>query len=101
LDDAQLPVLAIEIFHSCPLSSRQPGALAGVDRSLKDPDPQRLMVDVELSTIKQIVFQCDGYSCWCSKTIRIARSRKSGAYLPPVPTRDIALSSQRVDYSPD
>ena len=80
MDGAQRPVLAIEIFHSCPLSSRQPRALAGVDLSPKDPDPQRLLVDVELTTINQIVFQCDGYSCWCScsKTIRIARSRNSG-----------------------
>src|SRR6478672_10756364 len=34
--------------------------------------------------IERIAAPCVSYSCWCSKTIRTARSRTSSEYLAPV-----------------
>ena len=49
------------------------------------------------SAIDTIAFHCDGYSPWCSNTIRIARSRSSSGYLPPFPTPDMTPSSQGLE----
>jgi hypothetical protein len=49
------------------------------------------------SAIDTIALHCDGYSPWCSNTIRTARSRSSSGYLPPFPTPDIAPSSQGLE----
>src|SRR5690606_5746079 len=42
----------------------------------------RLMSNFD--AIDSIAFHCDGYSCWCSNTIRTARSRSSGGCFCPL-----------------
>ena len=60
-----------------PLVGREPGPVTGVGLGSAHPDPQRLVVEPSLAEIDSIAFHCDGYSCWCSSTIRTARSRTS------------------------
>ena len=60
---------------------------------------------LSFAEIDWIAFHCEGYSSWCSKTIRTARSRNSagyggrGARLLSV-LSDTAPSSQRKEQSP-
>src|SRR4029453_13607775 len=50
--------------------------------------------------IDSIAFHCDGYSSWCSNTIRTPRSRNSSGYFPPRFPPVISPSSQRLEQSP-
>jgi hypothetical protein len=52
--------------------------------------------------IDSIAFHCDGYSPWCSNTIRTARSRTSGGYGGRLSLfgSDICSFSQRDEQSP-
>src|SRR5690606_10191697 len=51
------------------------------------------------SAIEQIAFHCDGYSCWCSKTFRTARSRSSAGFLCPLGSAGIAPASEEKEQS--
>jgi hypothetical protein len=53
------------------------------------------------AAIDSIAFHCDGYSRWCSNTIRTARSRSSAGCLCPFGSAGIAPSSQEKEQSPD
>ena len=57
---------------------------------------------VRRAEIDSIAFRCDGYSPWCSNTIRTARSRTSGGYggRPTLFDSDICSSSQGDEQSP-
>ena len=79
-----------------------PGRCTGVGLGPADPLAQRLVVDRQLREIDSIAFHCDGYSPWCSNTIRTARSRTSGGYggRPALFDSDICSSSQGDEQSP-
>jgi hypothetical protein len=56
---------------------------------------------LSFAEIDSIAFHCDGYSPWCSNTIRTARSRTSSGYLPGRRfCSDICSASQENEQSP-
>ena len=72
-----------QLLQLGPLVGGEPGPRTGVGLGPADPRPKVSWLTDSFAEIDSMAFHCDGYSPWCSNTIRTARSRNSGGYGGP------------------
>ena len=79
----------LDLLQPLALLGRQPRPLVGVPLGLSDQFRSVSAEQPIFPAIEEIVAHCDACSASCSRTIRTARARTSGEYLPGVPMAPI------------